>query len=75
MKLDKSLSIGEAAGDLGDLSGRKQEDLGLDVFRADLAVLHLRRGVPEGRALDFEIIFDHQPVQLAERLALQAGVQ
>ena len=57
------------------VGGGEEEDLGLDVLGLDLAALHLGRLVPEGGGLGLEDVLDHQPLELAQRLALQAAVE
>ena len=72
--LQQPLGVGEVAVLLHVRCGRHQEDLRLDVLRAQLARLDLGRVAPERRRLELGEVADHQPLQVGERAPLQARV-
>src|SRR4030095_11720180 len=61
MKLQQALRVGEGALDLTNLGGGEEKDFGLDVRGLDLAVLDLRRMLPESGGLREPVIFHAHP--------------
>jgi hypothetical protein len=74
MPLDEALGVGEGPFLLRADRGGEEEDLGLDVARAEFAFAHFGRVVPEGGGLDLVHVADDEPVELAERAAGQFRV-
>jgi hypothetical protein len=72
--LHEPLGLREGALLLQVRGGGHEEHLGLDVLRAELAVLDLRHVLPERRRLDLGELADDEPLELGQRAAVQPGV-
>ena len=73
--LQQALRVGERPVFLDVRRGGKEEDLGLDVFGAQLARRDLRRVEPERRRLDLHHVAHDQPLQFRERAPLEPRVR
>src|SRR4029450_7013269 len=61
MEWQQALRVREGALDLTNLGGGEEKDFGLDVRGLDLAVLYLRRMLPESGGLSEPVVFHDQP--------------
>src|SRR5690242_7351589 len=64
IRLQQALRVGESAVELTNLGGGEEKDFGLDVRGLDLAILDLRRMLPERGGLREPVVFHDQPVEL-----------
>ena len=72
--LHHPLGLGEGAGLLDVVGGGQEEDLGGDLFGAQLAGRDLRAVLPPGGRLDQREIPDHQPLQVRHAQPLHPAV-